>query len=69
MATVFSIVTPKGDRVYRGSKSAVQRKLATLSRREDIAKYRVHSAKVSKDTKPGTETWTDVGNGTKFLMA
>lgn len=69
MLTRFRIM--RGDtEVYRGKRSAVVRKLATLSKRENVSKLRVE---VSTSTKMpdhgGAEVWTPAGNGTEFLAS
>lgn len=67
-------IVRNGVEEYRGSATAVRRKLATLSRREDVSKLTVQRT-TSTDAptyggvpQPG-EQWTDHTDGSSFLAS
>lgn len=54
--TVYRI-TRDGTEVYQGKRSAVLRKLSTLSRRGNLADYHVESGKYKPAVESGPDVW------------
>ena len=54
--------------VYQGTKTAVTRKLVTLSKKEDVGKLAAESRTTHRRTKEAGR-WTPLGSGTEFLRS